>query len=178
MAARAVDVSLDENISRVEIRLDVRTYGTKRIEALGAGELHVTDLKITRGDVVEARVSQDKRECVVGVQQMRTAAADDQGEFAFVLHALGVFRQNDRLIGANNRSGGFQEDQGFLGDFVAELGSMRGIIAADTHNFGRFDRSEQSDISQVRRTRAPCPLSPRQAGNFNDVLTLDETIAR
>src|SRR5207237_520820 len=53
LAQRAVDVRLDMEAGRIEVRFDVRTDRTKSVEAFAAGKLHVALLQIARGDVVE-----------------------------------------------------------------------------------------------------------------------------
>src|SRR5260221_13038539 len=87
---RAIDARLNEHIRRIEMRLDMRADGTKRIEAFGAGELDVTFLKVARSDVVEARVAEEIGQGIIGIAELRTAAADNEGALALVLDAPGI----------------------------------------------------------------------------------------
>jgi hypothetical protein len=65
-----------------------------------------------------------------------------------VLHTLGVRREDDGLAGTNDGRGRLEEEERLFGQFVAELGGMGGIVAADAHDFARVDRREGADIGE------------------------------
>src|SRR5258708_33185836 len=112
------------------MRLDVRADGTKRVEAFGAGELDVTLLKVARSDVVEARVAEEIGQGIIGVAELRTAEADNDGELAFVLDAPGIGREHDRLVRADDGRRGVKKEEWRFGDHVCQVGGGRGVISA------------------------------------------------
>src|SRR5690242_376008 len=162
----------------IEISFDVRANRAERVETLCAAELHVALLNITRGDVVEASVAEKIGGGVVGIAQMGTAAADNERELAFVLHLLRIFRENDRFFRADDGGGRLEKNEWLFGDFVAEFGGVRSVIAANTNNFGRRDGSKEANVSEARRVRASRPLPPGLAGDFDNIFTFDDAVAR
>ena len=156
----------------------MRTDRTKSVEAFAAGKLHVALLQIARGDVVEAGVAEEISKRIVGVAQMRAAAANNEGEFAFVLYLLGKLRQHHGFFRAHDRRGWLEKNQGLLGNFVAEFGGVRGVIAAHANNLGRLDGSKEANIGQTRKVRAACPCPPRHTGDFSHTFAFDKSKAR
>ncbi len=61
--------------------------------------------------------------------------ANYDGKLAFVLYALGVWREDDGFLETNNGRGRLEKHERLFGDFVAEFGGMSGIIAADANDF-------------------------------------------
>src|ERR1700739_4024890 len=103
LAERGVDASFHENIAGIEIRFNVRTNGAESVEAFAARELYVALLDVAGGDVVQAGVAKNVGQGIIRIAQMRAAAADDDGEFAFVLDALGIGGEDDGFTGADER---------------------------------------------------------------------------
>ena len=79
---------------------------------------------------------------------MRTSSADDDGEFAFVLDALGIFRKDDCVAGADDGRGRLEEDHRLFGDFVAEFGGVGGVIAADANDFAGSDGRDEFYVGE------------------------------
>src|SRR5207249_2666893 len=94
----------------------------------------------------------DEGESIFGIAKLRAATADDQCEFAFVLHALRIFWQYDRFFRSDDGRGRLEEHQRLFRDFVAHLRGVGGIIAADANNLRRLDGSEQPDLGKSRGT--------------------------
>ena len=99
----AVDVGLDAGIGRIEVRLQYRAEGAEGVEAFAAGPLAVEFLQVARGDVVEASVAERCRAARLRRGPGETAAADDDGELAFVVDALGDAREDDRFFRRDDR---------------------------------------------------------------------------
>ena len=68
---------------------------------------------------------------------MPEAAADDRGDLAFIIHALGNVRDDYGLIGRNDRRWRFQENQRLLGNFVVQFFRVLKIVAANANNLAR-----------------------------------------
>src|SRR6266478_7027798 len=109
LPSRAVDVRLYEDVRWIEIGFDVRADRAKSIETLSACELDIAFLQVARGDVVEAGVTHHERKRVIGVAQLRAAAANNQRELAFVLYALRIFRQDNRFFRTDDGRGRLEE---------------------------------------------------------------------
>ena len=88
LAKRAIHVRFDEDVRGIEIGFDVWAHGAESVKALSASELDVRLLQVAGGDVVEAGVAEHVFQGVVGVAEMRAAAANHESELAFMLDAL------------------------------------------------------------------------------------------
>ena len=90
LAQLAVEAGFDGEAGvEVELVADDGADGAKCVEALGAGPLAIFLLQVAGGDVVGERVAAYHfAPFVVGLEVAR-AAADDQGQFAFIVDALG-----------------------------------------------------------------------------------------
>src|SRR5258707_6416763 len=117
------------------MRLDVRADGTKRIETFGARELDVAFLKVARSDVVEARVAEEIGQGIIGIAELRTAAADNDGELALVLDAPGIGREYDQLVRADDGRRRLKKEEWLFGDYVAKFGGVSGVVAAPENAF-------------------------------------------
>src|SRR5581483_3458676 len=85
-----------------------------------------------------------------------------------------------------DRRGGLEEHEGLLGHFVAELGRVRRVVAADAHDLGGQDRREQPHVVQrnllTRRHRVlekgsgqdPDPVRPEIDGARRDAVAETE----
>src|SRR5688572_12026606 len=93
------------------------------------------------------------------------ALANDGHQLAFMLHLLGLRREDDGITGVDDRGRRFHKDQRYFGDFVAQFLGVFGIVAAYTDNLARFGRREEFDICQQR--------FGRQAAIFTVDITLD-----
>src|SRR5271157_375129 len=142
LAAFAIDVGLDQDVARIELRFDMRSGGAKRVKALGASELHIALLEIARGNIVHAGVAQDVGKWIVIIAEMRALLADHDAQLAFVLDAIGVARQDDGLLRADYGRGGFQKDERLFGNFIAKFGGVRSVVTSNADNLGRLDGRE------------------------------------
>src|SRR5690348_9926767 len=121
--------------------------GTEGVEALGASPLAILVLQVAGSDVVEAGVAEDIRPHVITLGEMAAAAADDDGELAFVVHAL-----RERGGPANFACGmeqgrvGLEKDQRLGGNGVAQFLGVLDVIAAHAHNLRGFDGRDQGRI--------------------------------
>ena len=104
---------------RIKVRFNMRPDWAKSVETFGAGKLHVAFLQIPRSNVVEAGIPEKKRQRIVGVLQTRTAASNNQGQLAFVLHLLREFCEHDGFFGADDRSRRLEKNQRFFWQLVA-----------------------------------------------------------
>src|SRR2546422_553322 len=156
----------------------MRAHSAKSIKPLRASELNIAFLKVARGHIVEAGISDHERQSVVGIAEMRATAADNQREFAFVFHALRIFCQHDRFFRTNDGRGWLEEHQRLFRDFIAQLRGVRGVIAADAYDLRRLDGSEQPHLAESRRARTARPGAPGRPGDFDDILAFDQSIAR
>src|SRR5580693_132988 len=145
----SVDTQFHQDIQWVEYSLDVRANGTKGIEAFGARELHVAFLEVARGDVVQAAVAKQIAQRLLGVFQLRTAPANDQGKLTFVFDALRLRRQNNRLARANDRRRRLKKNERLLGDVIPKFCGVRRIITPDAHNFSGIYGSQQTNVSNL-----------------------------
>ena len=109
---------------------------------------------------------------------MRARLADDHGEFAFVLDALENIGEERWDRRGRRWRWRLQEDQRFLGDFIAEFGGVSGVVAADADDFAGFDGGEQSHVGQRPHARALRPLPPGRPGNFADLFAFDQAVER
>jgi hypothetical protein len=107
---------------------------------------------------------------------MRAAAADDDGELAFVLNARGVRCECDGLVGADDGGRGLEKHERLFGDFVAELGSVRGVVAADADDFAGIDGGDEANGGERPGPRRLRPLGPRRAGDFADLIRVEDAI--
>src|SRR5437016_3835033 len=135
-------MGFDQRVGGVEICFDVRADGTESVETFAARELHIALLDVASSDVVEAGVAKHKGKWVVGIPEMRAAAADDNGELAFVFHALGVRRKDDRIGGADDGRWRLEEHQRLFGNFIAELCGMCSVVASNADDFAGLYRSD------------------------------------
>jgi hypothetical protein len=105
------------------------------VSKLLARPLAVEFLEIAGGDVVEAGVAKDVgADVFIGVEQM-AAAADDNGDFAFVVDALGDAGEDDGFFGRDDRRRGLQEDYRILRRRAAHFGGVVDVILADADDF-------------------------------------------
>src|SRR6266852_1335902 len=109
---------------------------------------------------------------------MRTPPADNGGELAFVVDALGIRREYDRLIRTGDGGRRLKKKERLLGDNVAKFGDVINIIATDTDDFAGFDRSKQARFRARPTARGARPLAPRGARDFANLLALDCAVER
>jgi hypothetical protein len=178
LTARAVDMRFDEDIGGIELSLDIRANRAKGIKAFGARELGVAFLNVASGNVVEAGVAKKMGESVVAIAQVGTAAADDEGEFAFVFDMLGITRKDDGLFGPDDSRWRFEKNKRLFRDFVAAFGGVGRIIASNANDLSRLDGREEPNIMGGPGVRAARPCGPWDTGNLANLLALDNTIER
>jgi hypothetical protein len=128
-------VRFDEDIRGIEMRLNVRANGAKSVETFGAGELGFVLLNVARSDIVEAGIAEKVGQRIIGIADVRTAAADNESKLAFMLDALGIGRKHDRLVRADNGRRRLKKDKRLFGDYVAKFGGMSGVVAAYANDF-------------------------------------------
>ena len=97
----AIHPAFHEYIRRIQFRLDIWPNRAKRVKPLGSGKLHIGFLQIAGGDVIHARVTAKIRQRVVGIQKMRSPAANDKSQLPFVLHLVRILWKDDRLPRSN-----------------------------------------------------------------------------
>ena len=90
----------DQHIPRIQLRFNMRSDRAESVESLGARELYIALLQVPRRHIVHAGVAQNISKRIVVVSQMRAFLADHHAQFAFMLHAIRVARQDDGLLGA------------------------------------------------------------------------------
>jgi len=173
-----VDAGFDKDVQRMELGCDMRTNGTKGVKALGARELPVALLNVAGGYIVEASVAKQVTEGIVAVSQMRTAAADNESELAFMLDILRVGREDDGLFGADDGRGRLEKNERLFGNLITTLGGMGGVVAPDAYDFSRINWREKPNIDSAPRARSLRPSGPRGARNLMNPLALEETIER
>ena len=101
---------------------------------------------------------------------MGAGFADDDGEFAFVLDALGIFWEDDGFAGADDGGRRLEEDHRLFGDFVAEFGGVGGVVAADADDFGGSDGRDEFYVGEWIGGRATMECGPwrgREFANFD-----------
>src|SRR5208283_1973123 len=85
LAESAIDVRLDQDVARIELRFNVWSDGAKRVKSFGAGELHIALLQVARSDVVDTGVTQDIGKRVGIVVEMSALLAEHEGELGIVI---------------------------------------------------------------------------------------------
>src|SRR4051812_45587419 len=104
----------------------MRANGAKRVEAFAARKLDIAFLNIARRHVVQAGVAEDVSERVIRIAELRATTANYDRKLAFMLYALRVSRQNDRLLGTNDGRRRLEEHHGLFRNFVAEFRRVSG----------------------------------------------------
>jgi hypothetical protein len=147
----AVNASFDGN-SGPGIELiaahDERADWAERIKTLTAGPLSVFFLQIAGGDVVHDCITENASTNVEIDGWTETTAANNDAEFAFVIHALGNARTNNNTARRKQRRRGLEKDEGLGGNVVTEFGGMSAVIAPDANDFSRGHRCEQMSPSK------------------------------
>ena len=164
--------------SGLDFRFDVRPDRTKGIEAFGASKLYVGFLQIAGGHVVHTGVTQNITQRILVIVQMRASAANNQTKFAFVLHALRIFCEDDCLRRTDDGSRWLQKNQRLLGDFVAKLRGMSGIVAPDADNFSRLDRCQQTYRGQRPGLSYRRPFGPCGRRQFLNIVAIQNAVSR
>ena len=93
----------------------------------------------------------------------------------FVLDALRIFRKDDGFVGSDNRRRWLEEYHRLFGDFVAEFGGVRGVVAADADNFARLDGGDEAHVRNRPSASRQRPFLPGCCGKFGDVIVLNRT---
>jgi len=103
--------------------------------------------KITGGDIVGTGVAEDHRHGVF-VAQVAGTLPNDDGEFGFVFYLFAERCQVNGGVRPNHGAGWFQEEERFLGNFGTMFSGVGGIVAPNTHDFGRAHWGKQAYIFQ------------------------------
>ena len=114
------------------------------VEALGPRPLSVTALQVAGRDVVGDGVAEDHLRHS-GHRHLAADPADHHGQLTLEAQLGGDLRVDDRLPRPDHRGVGLEEGQRRDRDLVAELGGVRGVVAADPdHLAAGDDRREQA----------------------------------
>ena len=147
LARLTVDFSAKVQITGVQIGDDPRPHRAEGVVAFGPHPLAVLLLLIARRHVVGDRVAQDVLSSP-GCGNILAGPADHHGQFAFVMDRMGIGRQLDRGIGADDRGIGLEEDHRFLRRSTAHLRGVRGVVLAHADHFAGQDGGQQPDVGQ------------------------------
>src|SRR5712692_3338866 len=169
---------LHQNIRWIKCGFNVWADSAKGIKSLRAGELNIGLLQVARGHIVEAGITHDERQSVVGIAEMRAAAAHNQRKFAFVFHALRIFWQDDRFFRSDDGRGRLEKHQWLFRDFVAQLRGVGCVIAPDAYDLGGLDGSQQPHLAESPRTRTARPGAPGRPGDLDEIFAFDQPVAR
>ena len=122
--------------------------GAEGVEAFASGPLPVGFLNVAGGNVVDDGVAAYVEAGVVGEVEIAAAAAYDDGQFALVVDAVREGGHADDAVGGEDGGWRLEEEEGFFGDFVAELGGVVAVVAAYAEDFGRGDRGQEVEFGQ------------------------------
>src|SRR5712671_2763953 len=102
----AIDARLDKHIGWIKLGFDVRPNRAERVEAFTAGKLHITLLDVAGSDIVEAGITKNEGQGIIGIAKMRAATANDDGQLAFMFNALRIGSESDWLTRTDDRGKG------------------------------------------------------------------------
>ena len=91
----------------------------------------VDGLVVTFGEVVGGEVSADRLKGFLSAFEVGGLLADDDSQFDLPVELLRPRRNTDRIIGAGDRVGGLEEDDGLFGRRIAGLGGVLDIVLAN-----------------------------------------------
>ena len=134
---------------------------------LGAGPLPVLFLLVARRHVVADRVSQDVLRGAGGGNVL-AGSADDDAELALEVHRVGVGRQRNGHVRADDRGVGLHEHHRVGEISPAHLGDVGRVVLPDAHHLAGQDGREQPHVGQ-----RPIPSSEGRCaegvlGDFSD----------
>src|SRR5258708_12937761 len=140
--------------------------------------MYVGFLEIAGGYVVHTGIAKNITQRILLIIKTRASGSDNQTKFTFVLHALRIFCENDCILWTDDGSRGLQKNQRLLGDFVAKLRSMSGIVTPDADNFSRLDRCQQTYRGQRPGLSNTKPFGPRETNQLLDMIPLKHPLVR
>src|SRR6266849_6550936 len=100
------------------------------------------------------------------------------GSSAFMLDSLRVFCEDDCIRWTDDGSRGLQKNQRLLGDFVAELRGMSGIVTPDADNFSGLGGRQQTYRRQRPGLSNSGPFGPWGGGDFLNILAIQNAVSR
>ena len=125
-----------------------RPEATGSHEILARSELRGVPLPVADAAVIVAGVAGDVRKRLL-TRNAAAAPADDYGQFALVIEALGFQRPDHRLAAADLAVGEAGEDHRMRRGGVAALGEVGGIVDADAEDLvGIGNGRQQFDLGQ------------------------------
>jgi hypothetical protein len=93
-----------------------------------------------------------------------------------MLDTLRVRREDHGLFRTDDGGRRLQKHQRLLGNFVAEFGGVRGIVAADANDFAGINRRHKAHCGERPRAGRLRPLSPRYAGDFPHLVRIEDGV--
>src|SRR5271156_618238 len=170
LLALSVNMRFDGGGSDDPFGFDERADGAESVEALAARELNVAYLEVASRDVVQASVAENVAAQIFSGGRPIARFADNDGEFAFVIHALRDGWNQNGFIRPDHRARRLQENQRLLRNFVAKLGGMLGIIPSDAHNFGGHGRNQKTNFRER-------PIATGELGHAEETLDFADLAA-
>ena len=98
-----------------------------------------------------------------GLGYVGSAPADDHGQLYFPVGFHRVAGQHNVVVGARQRRGCFQKDNGLSRQFGAHLVGVVGVVQPDAHYFGRPNHGRTQPRSRIYGGQA-ASLSPHEFG--------------
>lgn len=104
------------------------------------------ELPLAFAVVVVERVAGNVIESV-GLADVAGSFSDDDGEFDFPIGFDGPSGDDERIVRACERGGGFEEEDGFLGDLCSGLLGVVGVVQPDADDFaGANDTRSETGV--------------------------------
>ena len=115
--------------------------------ALRAGPLDILLLLVARRDIVAGRVAQNALRGLRGAHVLARPGDHDR-ELTLEMHRIGVGRQLDGHVRADDRGVGFHEHHRIGEVAAAPLLDVCRVVLSDAHHLAGQNRSQQSHVSQ------------------------------
>src|SRR5262249_2906691 len=119
----------------------------------------------------------------IGLTQVLGLFADDDDEFAFVLHLARIARNDDRLLVGDQRIDGTIANVGLLGQrrldplLGRHLANVLGIVEADAIERGRHDRHLELDRFELAGRPRALIADEGVARHLGDAVAFEDAIA-